>query len=119
MSGVTTGTLLAVGGAAALSAGTAIYSANQQASSAAEARKQQQAQIDAAKTAPGTQQAKGPSQDTMNTAAGIGTGTNALGTGNFSSNTLLTGAQGVTDPLSLSSRKLYGTTPQTTTLLGA
>jgi hypothetical protein len=51
-------------------------------------------------------------------AAAAGTGTNNLGFQNQNS-TLLTGYQGVTDPLSLSARRLYGGNKPTTQLLGA
>ncbi len=115
MSGVTTGTLLAVGAAAALSAGTAIYGANQQSKSAKDALNAQNAQ-NAALQANKPQQAKAPGQDTT---AAIGTGTNALGAGNFNSNTLLTGAQGVTDPLNLAKNKLSGGASTTDPLGGA
>lgn len=103
--------------AAAISAGAQVYSANKQASAAKDAAAAQQAAQTPA--IPQTQQAKAPSADTNNLAAGIGTGTNNLGAANFSSNTLLTGPDGVTDPLTLSARRLYGGQNQTSGLLGA
>lgn len=105
MSGVTTGTLLAVGAATALSAGAGLYSAQQQRKSAKDALASQERQ-NAALLANKPQQAKAPGDNPI--ADATGTGTNALGTGEFTSNTLLTGAQGVQDPLNLSKNRLGG-----------
>ncbi len=110
MSGVTAATLIG----AAVTAGVGIYSATQQSKSAREAldaSKEQNAKLEANKP----QQAKAPSTNPV--ADSIGTGTNALGTGDFTSNTLLTGAQGVQDALSLS-KKGIGTLGGGNTLLG-
>jgi hypothetical protein len=130
MSGGISATAIAGLAAAALTTGATIYSANKSASAQKDQINAQKealaAQTQAAKdaatgstAATATQEAKAPSQSTTNAAAGLGgTGTNALGTGNFNSNTLLTGTAGVTDPLSLSARKLYGSNTASTDLLG-
>lgn len=91
--------------AAAVTAGAQVYTSNQQKNTARD-QMRQQSQLAATPPAPKTQEAKAPGQDTLN--AAIGTGTNALGTGEFGSNTLLTGAQGVQDPLNLSKNRLFG-----------
>lgn len=102
--------------AAAVSAGAQVYSSNQQRKAAEAAAQSSQA----AQTppVPTEQQAKAPDQTQSAAALGIGTGTNNLGAANFQSNTLLTGAQGVQDPLSLSARRLYGGATPTSDLLG-
>lgn len=107
MSGGISATTIATVAAAAIAGGASIYSANKQASATKAAA---QAQSDAAIAAAPKpqQQAKAPDQNTINAGLGIGTGTNNLGAADQSSNTLLTGAQGVQDPLSLSARRLYG-----------
>jgi hypothetical protein len=71
---------------------------------------------DANKALANVNEAKGRTQQDLSAAAG--TGTNNLGFQNQGS-TLLTGYQGVTDPLSLSARRLYGGNKPTTQLLGA
>lgn len=103
--------------AAAVSAGAQIYSSNQQRRAAESAANQQSQAAQAAASAPKQQQAQAPDQNTLNAGLGIGTGTNNVGAASQTSNTLLTGAQGVQDPLSINGRRLYGST--TTDLLGA
>lgn len=118
MSGGISATTIAGLAAAAVTAGAGIYASNEQSRSARNALNAQKEQ-NAALAANKPQETKAPGQGVTDT-AGVGTGTNAMGAGNFNSNTLLTGAQGVTDPLNLSKNKLAGgALGGVNTLLGA
>lgn len=112
--------LIAVG----LSAATQVYSINKQQQAQNASLDQQRTAFDASqktladanKALANVNEAKGRTGQDI--AAAAGTGTNNLGFQNQGS-TLLTGYQGVTDPLALSAKRLYGGTKSTTQLLGA
>ncbi|WP_137924644.1 hypothetical protein [Cupriavidus sp. 2SB] len=116
MSGGISATAIAGLAAAAISAGTAVYSSNEQRKAQNRANDASKAAADAAKTAPGTQATKGPDQTLLNSAAGVGD--NA--TSGSAANTLLTGAAGV-DPnnLQLGKNTLGGSMLGANSLLGA
>lgn len=110
--------------AAGVSAAATIYSTNKQQQAQDASIDQQRNAFDASqktladanKALADTAAAKGRTGQDI--AAAAGTGTNNLGFQNQGS-TLLTGYQGVTDPLALSAKKLYGGNTAQTQLLGA